>query len=323
MLCVKKGLSFLSQVIYIYLLLFVCRMDAALQLQLTVLTSLIHSFIDFDKLMGGNIEVAWQGILGLAYPFMKTMSLAHQLQALVGRCLANRNKYSDLMHFVEYAAGVGNLTRSCLRAGLRGCCFDYIYTEAHNVLTSAGLRLWLDAQTALIKKGMAWFGTQCSSFTSLCLSVSLRGPENEYQGDTTRSFVVEGNSLLEITALQFFLGWLLGQLCVLEQPLGSCMPLLKSMRHVLHFTRSSKLVTYAGAFGARSVKPLQIWVTSSIALNNLVRERPAMCDEQLASRDTSGGYTGKPLDLYESQAYTGLFGTCVAGCLVEHLQSTG
>ena len=60
---------------------------------------------------------------------------------------------------------------------------------------------------------------------SICVSVSKRSLENLYYGDTSRDFVVEGNSLLMITAVLMCLSCALGHRVALEQPLTSCMPL--------------------------------------------------------------------------------------------------
>ena len=165
-------------------------------------------------------------------------------------------------------------------------------------------------------------GTKCSSFVSICVSASKRWPENLYYGDTSRDFVVEGNSLLMITAVLMCLSCALGHYVALEQPLSSCMPLHPIMRSVISYFSCERTVTYLGAFGSSSVKPVQLM--STLSLDAVVREKPRNMPESLATRGPNDQYTGKKDQL---ETFTGemfcikkLVWKCFCNIVVAYLQ---
>ena len=56
------------------------------------------------------------------------------------------------------------------------------------MLTSQGFRLYMDVVCSLSLDALAWFGIQCSSFVQICVSVSCRGPDNDWVGDEGKEF---------------------------------------------------------------------------------------------------------------------------------------
>ena len=127
-----------------------------------------------------------------------------------------------------------------------------------------------------------------------------------------REFVRIGNALQEFSSLVMFLGYLLNCETILEQPLNSCMPQAGSFPHVLSFVAARKHVTYAGAFGASSVKPLQLWHAGVGNFADVERPKPDWLTESLATHDDQGRFTGRRDALEISGQYTPAFAMAVA-----------
>ncbi|CAJ1377852.1 unnamed protein product [Effrenium voratum] len=279
---------------------------------------LIVRLLRYDKAhSGGRAPDVWHCLLSSVYPFMTSWGIDKMLLALVLRTLHNRAKGRCWVQYIEYACGRGNLSKAALRRGLRGVSFDKIYSSSHDVLTIAGLRLWLLALAASLPKCLVWHGTQCSSFVTLSLSQSLRYKENDWLGDQDKLFVKVGNMLADITGLTMCLAFLMDGVEVLEQPLNSRMPLTPCLRAALVFTCAQKITTYHSCFGGETLKPLQLWSSCSM-MTALARDRPIVMrsDAVLARRDKNGGFTGVKHLLLESQAYTLQFGDAVISALL-------
>jgi hypothetical protein len=127
-----------------------------------------------------------------------------------------------------------------------------------------------------------------------------------------REFVRIGNALQEFSSLVMFLSFVLNCETILEQPLNSCMPQAGSFPHVLSFVSARKHVTYAGAFGASSVKPLQLWHAGVGNFTDLERPKPDWLTESLATHDDQGRFTGRRDALEISGQYTPAFAMAVA-----------
>ena len=85
---------------------------------------------------------------------------------------------------------------------------------------------------------LCWPATPCSSFTVMCRHQSARLPENGYLGpEDPYQFVKDGNSLMECSALVYFVCYLLSIHVTLEQPTTSVMSLCASLKGVLHQCR--------------------------------------------------------------------------------------
>ena len=280
----------------------------------------IRSFLSFDRQFHqGYASVWWPTILDDAFPHMATMRLEDEILNICERAIANQeSKAAGLLRFVEFASGRGNLSKALLRKGLAGAAFDIIYSESHDCLSPDGFRLWLVALSAMMSKGLCWFGTKCSSWVLLCLAQRNRRPENMYWGDTTKEFVQNGNALTAVTSLLYFIGRILGHYCILEQPKTSCMPLVSLMASVLAYFHCFKCETYLGSYGSASQKPIQL-LGNDAKMKDLAREMPMNCGSELCSRDEDGGFTGKKEELQESEVYPVLFGEAVADFFISRI----
>ena len=274
-------------------------------------TVMVENFLQFDGLVNnGRAALLWPTILCRCFRDMIDDSLVTMLVKLIMRGHQNQMNATNLHHFCECCAGVGNLTRELLRIGASGSAFDSNYMDEHNILDSSGLLLVLNAVGARRRKGLLWLGTPCSSFVVLCRAQSMRDASNSWLGDTSRSFVSTGNCLGELSALLFFVAWCLNIWAILEQPQSSCLPLMATMHAVLRFCEAHRYTTYMGQYGGASAKPLQLWSQWS-SVTHLECSRPEGGGEALVIRDGTA-FTGCKELLEQSQIYTPAFGRAVA-----------
>jgi hypothetical protein len=227
----------------------------------------------------------------------------------------SRAPLAMLYDSIEYFAGSGNNTRAHLQRDMNAVMFDKLYHCSHDCVTPLGLRLWIDAMVNTTPLATIWFGTKCSPYVSIAMSVHKRGLDNSYYGDTSRPSVVIGNQIASVTGLLYLLADLFGDSPVLEQPLTSCLPLLPDVRLVLAYTKSEKTVTWHGAFGGLSPKGLQLHHTSD-EFRSLSRRRPkqqltTLCDMGFA-KCGKRTYTGKKQALKDSEAYSMEFAAAIS-----------
>ena len=170
--------------------------------------------------------------------------------------LSNQDK---LLQFLEYWSGRAEMTRQHIALGLRAAAFDKLYAPNQDVTTPEGLRLWLDTLTATEKDSTHWNGTRCSSFGGMCKAQSGRRMENLYTGHTFRAFVRDGNRQADCLSLLVFFSCLVQNEPILEQPAGSVLPKMVPLKTVFQYFHILKTSLRLGAYGAESMKPLQLW----------------------------------------------------------------
>ena len=274
----------------------------------------VTKFLVLDADCHGQALSLWPAPLLSAFPEFHTSSkprLDLVLVSLVMMCRRNRSSGCAVHDFIEYSAGSAMLTKQCLLKNLDGIALDKCLMVEHDNTTPEGLRLW-SIELAKTKLGaLTWFGTQCSSFSALCMNNSQRWAENLFLGDVTREFVRYGNCQMVITALLMLVSFWCGNVPVLEQPLNSTMPLCPPLATVLRFVKATRVVTWHKAFGAKTKKPLQI-LSSSDMIGALRRPMPSGKSDVLARRGDGGTFSGIKKKLVASQAYTPLFGIAVA-----------
>ncbi len=66
------------------------------------------------------------------------------------------------------------------------------------MITSVGLRCWLDAVAECEYGAGLWFGTKCSSFVGLCRHGHGRSAKNGYWGHRKKNFVMVGNLMMVV-----------------------------------------------------------------------------------------------------------------------------
>jgi hypothetical protein len=287
---------------------------------ITPIVRCVEDFLlmDADKL-DGLAANTWQALLEAAYPELIGKSVQTMLLLFVARTLRNRSVLTPkLRKCIEYFAGDSELMKAHLEMGFSECTrWDKVFSELHDVEKNSALRMWLDDLGLSAVGCLTWLGTQCSSFLVVCMAQSQRKLRNLYRGDEGRPFVEKGNRLLGITSLIWFLSCLQDGHPALEQPANSVLPKAEPLASVLSFTGANKTMTWLGAFGGSSPKPLQIWHIAK-EYSELRRPRPDSNEtpDKLYSVAVGPGgqkrFSGKKRLMKESQAYTCNFARAVA-----------
>ena len=271
------------------------------------------NFLDYLATHGPDVAHQWEMLLKVANGSTTTSgaTLKEMVGAFIEQSCYNKQR-SPCHDFAEFFAGRGNMSKALLAKNCTGFAFDKAYREAHDILSVGGLQLYLTALLRLREGALAWFGTECSSFVVLCLSVKKRSPANDFLGDQDRPCVKRGNALDTVSALLFFLSWVTQLQPVLEQPANSCLPDLPAWKFLLHWTHGVCSKTYLGAFEGRSQKPLQLWHCCP-NFSAIERACPQMVGaSQLVTRDANGAFTGISTQLAESGHYPVAFGKAFA-----------
>ena len=289
---------------------------------LATLVGIAADFLQFDEAHGGRAGTIWPQLIGIAFPHLRGVTLLKSIECLLERCLCNREmslpEEDGLLHlldYVEFCSGNAALSKALIAAGYVGASFDIQYDPVfQDMLHAFGLRLFIDAVCASRTAALMWLGTKCSSFVSLCLSLSKRYEWNSFYGDESRGWVYEGNCQCEVSCFLMMLSALLSCKVALEQPISSRMVLIPSMFNLLNFVPFGfhKTITYMGAFGGSSTKCLQIWHNTQV-FDGLRRPRPDSIQfaTPLAIGD-GNSYTGVKNLLESSEHYTKQFGESVA-----------
>ena len=86
----------------------------------------------------------WPQLLGMGFKDLFGKPVMVQLSSICEHSSANmESRASQLRSMVEYSGGFGNLSRSFARRSFKAASLDKKYHDSHDVLTSAGLQLWL------------------------------------------------------------------------------------------------------------------------------------------------------------------------------------
>lgn len=280
----------------------------------------LNHFYTIDDQCGGRSQRVWAHYLSVAFPWMAGWCINSMLLALLMRAVHHRRCGHCWLQYIEFFCGQGNLSKQALRKGWQGVSLDQEVNQSHDLLEPHGLELWLLAVTATIAGALVWMAPPCSSFVILCKAQSQRYPENNYMGDTSKLFVLQGNCLAELSSMLLLLAWLLRCRDGLEQPSSSVFPELPSCQAVLRFIGSSRTTTYHYLFGGPTLKPLQLW-SSRKFMKKLHRERPPLvnleAEDSLARRGEDGRYSGCKERLVESQVYSPMFGQAIVEAIQE------
>ena len=252
----------------------------------------------------------WTLMMNEAFPELQTMNLTRLLTYLSVVTWRWRRSGRLCFQFIEYFCGEGNLSKALLRSNRRGLPLDIRLNPAHNFLTARGIRFAVLALMMTTQNALIWFGTPCSSWSVICMVWSRRYEENCFLGDESFEFVRVGNRLMDFTALIYLFAFCISTFVVLEQPRDSVLPKCTSMKLVLHFSGSGRILTYGAAFGAGSLKPWQIWSTDS-AILMLQRRRPDVSTSSLMVH-TESGFSGNRDLIRASEVYPPGFGLAVA-----------
>ena len=170
-----------------------------------LLHRLVQDLFAFDAAHDGQ-SACWGSLLDMCYPCLANLSLTDKLMAIINRTLYNRDSGQCHFSWVEYCAGAG-LSRALLKN--------------HQV---SGF-LWMHCLRLIL---VHLFGLEHRAQASYpYVSLSARGERKTSTMATCQGHV----------------STMLGNVTCLEQPLSSVLPLLPTLRNVLSYVQSQKVVT--------------------------------------------------------------------------------
>ena len=129
---------------------------------------------------------------------------------------------------MEIFAGQQQLSKACqqLHGARAWATFENLDNEKEDVLQNDGLSLLLSRMLAITAGGLVWLGTPCKSWIALSRSFTRRSVELPDGPDCLASlcsprqhaYLLEHNSIAEVSALIMETAYRLSLQCALEQP---------------------------------------------------------------------------------------------------------
>ena len=246
------------------------------------------------------------------------MGLEEMTGQLLGSMMSHRGSLIasgvELAALTEKYAGSCAITKAFAELDCRVLFFDVIYGEAHDCTKPKGLRRWLLSK-ALMKIGsLNWMALVCSSWVFLSRSVTKRSRRNPSGSDFVPS-VKLGNTQANLLAFELVVDEFMGITDVVEQPLSSELHWYKSTGTALDLRGTDCVVTWLGAFGADTPKPIKLWFSPGAEWVKQLRCKRPTCTLRIA-RNVKGKITGIKKMCTLSSAYPIEFGKKVAALYV-------
>ena len=194
---------------------------------------------------------------GRGFVCIADMSPAAELMRLVpilghhglGSCCASKDK-----NFVELFSGDSNVSYALKLAGFAGSSMDLRFSTAFDLLSDSGMCLAIIAILKLLPESLAIFAPVCSSFSAMSRHTSERTACKPL-GDELKVWVADSNILAGRTILLLWLCQALDIAFLLEQPGGTCMPLLPRFQcFQLDVVMMLRVSVWMRAFGHSSMK---------------------------------------------------------------------
>lgn len=214
---------------------------------------------------------------------------------------------------MEMFSGKKAITRATQKLDLRATALDKTYSTdpIMDMLTPAGFEHALATVCRVREGGTAWAAPVCSSWVWISRSTSKRTSSNP-MGDSSHTFVKEGNILMKHTCAVLLIAWLRGVYVFVEQPCSSLMRLAEPMRSFFILIANIQVRVCLGSYGGSSPKPIYVYSNNQAVLS-LKRKLPSKAKwDKLAEITEDGQVNGLSKKLKQSQAYPEKFGEAVA-----------
>ena len=236
---------------------------------------------------------------------------------------------------VEFFAGVQSVHRAAVRRGLNSAAYDILCSTAsaadvniYDITSKEGFDHALELALSLEEGALMMLAPLCSSFSSTCKATHKRRLENDFEGDVSLHFVVEGNSIATSTAFLMIVGKGRNLRIVLENPPNSDIYHYPPMKEALAYAEMNFFVVVqrcAYGLGKNRIGKKFTFVTDSQWLDGL--KRPCTCiyphialTKSFVQKDTGKAkhvgerrWTGNKQRLVESGAYPNALGECIVG----------
>ena len=165
-------------------------------------------------------------------------------------------------HCAEFFCGTGGLVTALSQAGMRCAWFDIDVESCHDILSAAGLAIAVRIALSVMPGGLVWFGVPCSTFVWMARGHTKRSRQNPL-GDVTRGDVHRANRIARTVAVLCRLLSERGVFFVMEQPAGSVLWQMPSMRLAarrlrVRGLRWSRRFVWLGHYGHAICKPTEL-----------------------------------------------------------------
>ena len=201
-----------------------------------------------------------------------------------------------------------DITRAAQAQGLAAMGFDKVYSPEQDFTSSQGFMNALHLMLRVRPGGCLWAAPECKTWIWLSRTQTRRSKYHP-EGDMAKDYVKNANRMVILLSLLFSVAFCRGVALFMEQPSSTVLHYMSPMNYVIKHCLPYKVLTYLGAFGAESAKPVLIW-SSLQEVEQLKRARPTNL-EKLTTRD-GDQVTGKNKMLKLSQAYPEGFGKAVS-----------
>jgi len=237
---------------------------------------------------------------------LSTQKEAAKLEIPLGRCV----------DALELFSGKRAITRHTIKKGWVALSFDKL--DGENILTAKGYQLAMEKVMSLRIGGCLWAAPECSSWVWISRSGSGRS-KDKATGNAKLSRIDEANIMVSRLTNLLLLAWSRGAHIFVEQPVSSVMNFFSPMSYFIASCLLFSTITWLGAFGAETSKPINVWSTCA-AVKSLKKSIPRGL-KRLCTKKQGRTY-GKTDDLTESSAYPEKFGRAVANLYSELLNTS-
>ena len=257
-------------------------------------------------------------LLQAAFPELSDNDLPGIVNQMVAWVMQIRCKNPIGFQMMEGFCGQAHITKSCRKQGIFAVGLDVVHGDQFDVKTPQGCRRWLTTLFFCADGADQWHGVTCKSFVWLTRYVTKRSIDRPL-GNEAIGIVQDGNELAVLVTFHVMLGALVRVDPILEQPQTSVLHLLPTVKRVFALLQVRKTITYLGAFGSPTKKPLKLYHVKTWP-RHLTRPKPVGKRQQLATKNKSGGCNGDRKMLLFSSAYPIAFGEAVAKYVCEDLE---
>ena len=175
--------------------------------------------------------------------------------AFVSKALGHTRRFRK---YVEVFGGKGRTAKLLNSAGIPAANFDIISDPSDDFNSIIGFLWVVWLAMSIVPGGIIFFQPECASWLNQCRYHSKRDL-TDTQGDTHRRDVRMANWTAAGMCFILTLAHSINVFSMIENPLASM--LFPHIEDTLEMISARRVVTYGGALGWHTLKPLEIWMT--------------------------------------------------------------
>ena len=245
-----------------------------------------------------------------------------------------------LFYCVEGMSGMGNLSKGFQKLNMDALRLDRKYSSTCDFSKPQGVRNYIVALRSLDRRGVAWYGVECSSWVWVSRSGTHRSAENP-EGNEENAKVREANLVRDGIVFLMLLLAESYRLFVVEQPCSSLLNASAPFEMALMVT-DSRIVSFDHAAyedeepeylhadedeelpAEKSLKCMGNCAWLPLLERRCTKDvkRAKLCESTTDKSGKKKSVTGKSKELKSSEHYCPKFGDWVATCHLEHLKES-